>query len=203
MTRSDKILLGVSIVVITLAMFWARSCGINSVIKHTGRDTIITVTKTDTIYQPKVTTITSTRYIPKVVHDTLETFEIRIDPADTAALLADYYATRFYRDSQNLKRGSIIISDSVTRNRITSRRLQTFNTDTIIHETTILHPPKPFQLFFGVNGAGGAYQPLYAGVSLMLKTPKDFCLEAGVYLGTNGKPLYWGGVKVVVRVKRK
>lgn len=177
MTRNGKIVLVVSIAAAAGLFLWGRSCGIGSVTKTAGSDTTITIVKTDTIYKPQVATITNTVTVPgstRVVHDTLETFEVRIDPADTAAILKDYWATRFYADTQNLKRGQVIIQDSVTRNRITSRRLQTTGTDTAITNTVVVRPPQRLVVSFTASVLGNAHNPLFGqGAGLQLKLPND------------------------------
>lgn len=182
---------------------YCRRCGINSVIKTVGRDTTFYITKTDTIYQPKVTTITNIVYVPKTNWDTLwGEPTVIINPVDTAAILSDYYATRFYRDSQNLKRGSVIISDSVSRNRIVSRRLQTFNTDTTIRITTLLSPPGKIIVYFGIDYLGTVKYPFYAtGVNLSLKIPNDRMFTAGILVDKNNKLIYQAGVKVPIRFR--
>lgn len=207
MKKNDKIVFGLVVAVIIAAFFMGRCNGVKSVVKKVGVDTTITVTKTDTIYQPGVTTtITHTNTKWYSIHDTLE---IEGDPhtiimvTDTAAILADWNTTRFYRDSQNLKRGSVIISDSVTHNRITSRRLETLNTDTTIVKTVTLIPPRKMVVYFGIDYLGSPKQPFYAaGANLSLKLPSERQYLIGAMIDKNGKIVYQAGVRFPIRLRK-
>lgn len=211
MTRRDKILLAAGVAAAAGLFFWGWSCHSAQVKRSAGSDTVVTVSKTDTIYRPHPVKIIkdSIQYVPVTLHDTLEMpgeVEIRIDPADTAAILADYNATRFYADTQTLARGKVIIADSVTRNRITSRRLQTEGTDTIITNTTVLQQPKKLILYFGLQAFGQRKDPFHAaGIDLSLKGFNDRQYGLEMIVDKNGE-IYYGVIyKVPIRlpIKRK
>lgn len=170
------------------------------------KDTVVTYVKGDTVYVPEIIGVTNTIYKDKwyTVHDTLETFETIIKPADTAKILKDYYATRFYSDTQKLVRGNVIISDSVTRNRITSRRLQSFGTDTTITNTITLTAPKRIILFFGVNAIGSLKDPFHmAGVDLTLKGKNDRMFSVGANIDQHGTLYGIFGYKIPIRLTKK
>jgi hypothetical protein len=169
-------------------------------------DTFVKYLKGDTVYVPKVDSISYPEYKDRwyTIHDTLETFEAVIKPADTALILRDYYATRFYSDTQNLVRGSVIISDSVNRNRITSRRLQSFGTDTTIRETITINQPKRLMLFFGVSASGNR-RDIISGVGgdLSLKGKNDRIYGVGVRYLRDGTLYYEAAIRFPIRLFKK
>jgi len=73
-------------------------------------------------------------------------------PIDTAAILADYFARVFYRDT--LKDDSsalVIVEDTVTENRLQGRRLIFANRRpvAIIHTTSAIYPEDKWRAYFG------------------------------------------------------
>lgn len=189
-----------------------RSCGIKSVTKNTGRDTV-TVTHADTV--PGTPKLVGIRYDSLIYryrdtgsrwYDTLwGVAEVIINPVDTAALLADYYASRFYKDSQTIKGATVVINDTVSRNRITGRQIILNRTDTTITNTITLRPPKRIVGYFTTSVAGSFSQPFgSAGVGLGLKMPSDHVIQAEWKYMQTGKPM--GEVRVMwpIRlIKRK
>ena len=73
---------------------------------------------------------------------------------DTAAILTDYYAKVFYRDTSKTKYGNVIIEDTVTRNRIAARRVLT---DFKIPEITKTITEKPKRFGIGVQAGYGVF----------------------------------------------
>lgn len=81
------------------------------------------------------------------VYTTLE----RVKNVDTAALLKDYYATRFYSDTLKTKYGNIPLNDTISENRIAGRSWKADFTIPVVTNTvtnTVLknRPPKRFGL---------------------------------------------------------
>lgn len=172
-------------------------------VKH---DTVITQSKTDTVYEPEFVGVANTVYVPKILHDTLEidgepVTNTVIEHVDTSAILSRYYQKVFYSDTQRLSRGTVIISDSVYTNRIISRRLQTSNTDTTINNTITLSQPKKLILYFNAESLGNLQQPFYgAGIGLGLKGKNDVIFDAKYWLFRGQKPMYSGGVSLPIRL---
>lgn len=166
-------------------------------------DTFVVRGKSDTVYVPQVTTITTVKYKPFWRHDTLETFEIIIVPTDTVAILKDYFATRFYADTQIVKRGTVIIQDSVTQNRIVSRRLQTFLHDTTIVQKIILTQPKKFILYLDLQAMGNRKELLNgAGAGLSLKGRNDMQYGAGIWWLNQKQTFYSLKVSLPIRLSK-
>jgi hypothetical protein len=162
---------------------------------------ITTVIKSDTVYIHK--TDTTTIYKPKPVlivrndtifkEDTL--YWVEVEHADTAAILRDYFATRFYSDSQAVQYGNVIINDSVSRNRITSRKVITdFNFPVVTNTVTV--EKKHSQLYLGFSFTGNKVHPIYGfGGDLMLKTKRDRIYEIGALYIAEADIFYRFGTK--------
>lgn len=163
-------------------------------------DTIWLSQKSDTVYIPEIIGVTNTIRETNWVHDTLETFEVRIDPADTAAILKRYYQKVAYSDTQNIQYGNIVINDTVTQNRIVSRGLELNQSLPLVKEITILLKERN-QIWIGANAMTDLGK-LYIGSELMLKTKSNIAYSGGVMIGQDGKPLYTGGVKVLIRLRK-
>lgn len=193
--------LGVIAAIMVALFLLGRSCGIRSVIKTTGSDTIV---RHDTVvreYRVSADTIIySTVYRPVIIRDTSFQYDVLIEPVDTAGILADYYAARFYSDTQALTRGVIVISDSVTQNRIIARRLTASGTDTTITRTITLTPPRRLVGYLDLTGMGGRHD-FGAGIGFSLKLPSDRSYGVGVSYLWNGKMMYYGRASIPIRLK--
>ena len=162
---------------------------------------IAAVVKTDTVYIHK--TDTTTIYKPKpfliVKNDTIykddTLYLVELVQADTAAILSDYFSTRYYKDSAKVDYGTIYINDSVSRNRITSRKVITdFNFPVVTNTVTL--EKKRTQLYAGFSFTGNKYQPIYGfGGDLMLKTKRDRVYEIGALMTADAVVFYRFGIK--------
>jgi len=109
---------------------------------------------------------------------------LRIDtfysPVDTANILKDYFATRYYSDPIKTDYGTITINDSISQNRIKSRSAQL---DLKIPETTIIRTQKKkAALYFALDGYGNKNEIINgAGVGLMYQSPRTLNYEVGTY----------------------
>lgn len=183
-----------------------RTCGIRSVLKTVHIDTIIHKDSEVVKYKPVPYKVVEKEKVyvkgkDNWLHDTTNTLEVRIEPVDTAAILKDYYATVYYDTTLKLKRGTARIRDTVSRNRIQGSSLETFNTDTTIKETTVLHPPGKIIVYWGVDYLANRKYPFYAGgVNLSVKFPKDQIITGGILIDRNNKLIYQGGLKFPIRL---
>ena len=129
-----------------------RECsgGKSSTTPRIERDTVIeyvTVTKETKAYVPKIKTIVQTR---------IDSFST---PVDTAAILADYYAQKYYDDEQELDSLYLVILDTVTQNSITGRQIK----------YTLKYPIKTITIKEYIN-----QRELYYGVGLDISTLNYF-----------------------------
>lgn len=164
--------------------------------------------KGDTQYIPEIIGVTNTIHVPKYIHDTLETLEVRIDPADTAAILARYYERVAYRDIQPIQKdtthyGTVTILDSVSQNRIFSRR---FITNLQIPEktTTITLRDRRTVGYLGFSAIGNPAAPLYSvGADFSLKLKNDKIYGLGVQYTKDRVLYYQGQFKLPIRFGKK
>jgi hypothetical protein len=173
------------------------------------RDTVIAYIKGDTVYvpEPEFVGVTNTIHVPVLVHDTLEMDGetiVKIQHDDTAAILHDYYITRYYSDTQNLARGRVIIQDSVTENRITRRRLKTFGTDTTINTIITLRQPKKLIVYFTTSLTGNLHDPVDGiGTGIALKGKNDVIIGGEVKFQTDKRPMYEGRIMLPLRLTKR
>jgi len=140
------------IVALAALLFFQRSCSSTSSVEPQ----VITkvITKWDTL---KVET---KEYIPKYIRKTvvnIDTFQV---PIDTISILKDYYAKYFYTDTIKVDSlGFIVINDTVTRNLISKRDVQSniFIPTTTITNTIYLNKR---ELYGGVS-VSGMINPVY------------------------------------------
>lgn len=113
-----------------------------------------------------------------LVHDTLETFELQ--KVDSARILQQYFAERYYSRSYPVQYGSATINDTVTQNRIIGRSIIFDQSLPEITRTVTLTQPKRNVLLVGVTAIGSQFNYLYApGVTLDLKLKTDAMIGVG------------------------
>ena len=170
------------IVVLVVLLFLQRSCSSTSVPEP--KVITETVTKWDTV------SITKTEYIPKwktrieTIHDTIPS------SIDTVAILKDYYAKYFYTDTIQIDTlGSIVINDTITRNLISMRDVQSniFIPTTTITNTIYLYKRE----FFGGISVGTTNQAVQNinGELLYINKKRD-AYGFGVGLNPQWQPVY-------------
>lgn len=133
-------------------------------------------------------------YIPKVAYlDTGQTIYLPGEqaPADTMAILQDYFATRYYLDT--LKNDTSILAvleDSVRANRIVSRRFTYQNRRPTAINTTMILPPRKepaFRLYAGVfAGFSPKTQRFGVGPELTVTIRQGLLLGYGYDVPGNG-----------------
>ena len=172
------------IVVLVVLLFLQRSCSSTPV----SEPEVITetVTKWDTI------SVVKTEYIPKwrtrteTIHDTIPT------SIDTVAILKDYYAKYFYTDTIQLDTlGSIVINDTITRNLIAMRDVQSniFIPTTTITNTVYLYKRE----FFGGVSVGANQQMIQnINAELLYVNKKRQAYGFGVGLNPDFQPVFTG-----------
>lgn len=199
-----------AIAAVIIAMFFLGRCnGIRSVIKNTGRDTVIHKDSIRIAYIPVPVSVRydSLIYTPGKA-GTLDTIwappEVIIDPVDTAAILKDYYAARIYSDTQRLTRGQVVIDDTVSRNRITGRGLKVTGTDTTITVTTVLKPPRRMVGYFTLSAMGNPKQPLGgAGAGFALKLPSERVYQVEYKIIQGNRPAFEARVFFPIRFTKR
>lgn len=168
------------------------------------------IIKTDTAYlqlldssgwiRPAATTVVPAR----VIHDTLEITRtlFRTREVDTAAIVADYFATRYYRDSLTTKYGKIWLDDSITQNRISARKWHYALNIPVVTNTVQAPALARLQVYGGFSLSGNKESLLYGfGPELLLKTKRDKVYGIGAQF-TQGGQIYYSG-KVYFKINLK
>jgi hypothetical protein len=165
-------------------------------------------------------TIVKTDIVTTIIHDTVPFSTIVYVPqpyaieqpvyvegkevireVDTAAILKDYYSTRFYSDTQSLDRATVIINDQISENRIKQRQVY----GNVIHDsikTTITNTivlPRKNELYGGVISQGGDNSPMSLGGSILFVQKKGWGIEAAALIDTKGNLIYQGSLKLKLK----
>ena len=163
-------------------------------------------------YKPQVASISKKKYgfadwmnepdtagwfSPPVLHDTL----FYLIPADTANILADYFVTKYYRDSLQSDFGTVTVIDSVSQNRIFSRSaIWNLNIPRETRVETITK--RKGVLYFGVDAIGNKYGINGVGGNIMYSSPKALNYEIGAMLSDNhAGVIYKAGIKIPMTKK--
>ena len=174
------------IVVLIIVIIILRQCsGNGGTIENTptGPATITKIeTKYDTIPKDVV------RYVPKIVTiiktDTFPLTQI----IDTAVILEDYFAKYVYDDFQKLDSLNLTIRDTVSQNKIISRKI---SYDLIYPRTTVTETKyinqNEFYFGFGLNGTTKQFN--YVGGSILYRTKKKKVFGVGIGLNDQFQPM--------------
>lgn len=165
-------------------------------------DTQWVQTKKDTAYTPSPYAIYYTK--EKVLHDTLEIFDTVPLTVDTVRILQQYFAKRFYSDTEIVKYGYVIINDTVTQNRIIGRGLKENLSVPVVKETVVLSQPKRNVAYIGLAALGNQVNFLYAiGGTFGLKFKNDKYVGVVALLTKDGNPTYGVELKLPIRFRKQ
>lgn len=170
------------VVVLAVLLFLQRGCSSTPPVEPK----VITevVTKWDTVKVEK------TEYVPKVVEKVVVNIDTFSAPIDTTAVLKDYYAKYFYTDTIQLDTlGSIIVNDTITRNLISFRDVQS---DIFIPTTTITNTVYLYKReFYGGVSVGATNQAVQnINGELLYVNKKRQAYGFGVGLNPQWQPVY-------------
>lgn len=170
------------VVVLAVLLFLQRGCSSTPPVEPK----VITevVTKWDTVKVEK------TEYVPKVVEKVVVNIDTFSAPIDTTAVLKDYYAKYFYTDTIQLDTlGSIIVNDTITRNLISFRDVQS---DIFIPTTTITNTVYLYKReFYGGVSVGATNQAVQnINAELLYVNKKRQAYGFGVGLNPQWQPVY-------------
>jgi hypothetical protein len=172
------------IVVLAVLLFLQRSCSSTPPVEPK----VITeiVTHWDTV---KVET---TEYVPKIVEKVVVDIDTFSTPIDTVSVLKDYYAKYFYTDTIQIDTlGSIIINDTITRNLISMRDVQS---NIFIPTTTITNTVYLYKREFYGGVSVGANQQMIQNINaeLLYVNKKRQAYGFGVGVNSEFQPIYTG-----------
>ena len=174
------------IVVLAVLLLLQRSCSSTPPVEPK----VITeiVTHWDTV---KVET---TKYVPKIVEKVVVEIDTFSTPIDTVTVLKDYYAKYFYTDTIQIDTlGSIVINDTITRNLISMRDVQSniFIPTTTITNTIYLYKRE----FFGGISVGATNQAVQnINGELLYVNKKRDAYGFGIGLNPDFQPIFTGRI---------
>lgn len=178
-----KTVLIVALIVIILLM---RSCSSTpaptpgQIVKVNGKPYIVLSVKHDTTYIKHDTTIYKEG--KDIYHDRIVYVNIPAN-VDTGQILKDYFAKVPYSDTLVLdnNKSTVVINDTISKNRIFNRRFKASLVSQSIHDTTTLLTPPVWQMYWGLTAGFDNGLLNYVGPTLMYKTKKDdvYQLSAG------------------------
>ena len=172
------------IVVLAVLLFYQKSCSSTPPVEPQTITEV--VTRWDTL---KVST---KEYVPKYIKKTVVNIDTFQAPIDTMSILRDYYAKYFYTDTIKVDSlGFIVINDTVTRNLISKRDVQSniFIPTTTITNTTYLYKR---ELFWGASISGNQEQIQSINGELMYVNKKRNAYGFGVGVDQNFQPIFTG-----------
>jgi hypothetical protein len=172
------------VVVLAALLFFQRGC--SSTPPTEPKVITEVVTKWDTVK------VEQTEYVPQIIEKVVVNIDTFSTPIDTVSVLKDYYAKYFYTDTIQLDTlGSIIVNDTITRNLISFRDVQSniFIPTTTITNTTYLYKRE----FFGSISVGATNQAVQnINAELLYINKKRQGYGIGVGLNPNFQPIYTG-----------
>mgnify|MGYP006443065479 CR=1 FL=1 len=172
------------VVVLAVLLFYQKSCSSTPPVEPQTITEVIT--RWDTL---KVAT---KEYVPKYIRKTIVNIDTFQAPIDTMSILRDYYAKYFYTDTIKVDSlGFIVINDTVTRNLISKRDVQSniFIPTTTITNTTYLYKR---ELFWGASISGNQEQIQSINGELMYVNKKRNAYGFGVGVDQNFQPIFTG-----------
>ena len=170
------------IVVLAALLFFQHSCSSTPPVEPE----VITevVTRWDTLK------VTKKEYVPKYIRKTIIDIDTFQAPIDTVSILKDYYAKYFYTDTIKIDTlGTIIVNDTVTRNLILMRDVQSniFIPTTTVTNTVYLYKRE----FYGGIAIGSTNQAVQnINGEFLYVNKKRNAYGFGVGLNPDFQPIY-------------
>lgn len=156
------------------------------------------IVKTEVVVKWDTVKVEKTEYVPKIVERVVVDIDTFSTPIDTVSVLKDYYAKYFYTDTIQVDTlGSIIVNDTISRNLIAFRDVQSniFIPTTTVTNTVYLNRRE----FYGGISVGGLLQPIqgqpsinYIGADLLYRGKKKQAYGFGLGIDNNFNPIISG-----------
>lgn len=144
-----------------------------------------------------------------IYHDT--TIYVTVPQAvDTGAVLKEYFAKKFYRDTLKLSDnlGTVVINDTISQNAIHHRKYYTKVSQRYINDMMIVREAQRTQIYYGGNMGFDRTNFLNSiNAGLIMKTKKDRIYQVGVGFmgqpaGTPLSPFVMGGAYWKIKLKK-
>jgi len=171
------------ILVLGVALLWLTQCRRTEPIV----DEII---KTEVVTKWDTVEVAKTEYVPKIIEKVVVSIDTFTAPIDTISVLEDYYAKYFYTDTIQIDTlGSVVINDTITRNLISFRDVQSniFIPTTTITNTVYLNRR---EFYGGISLTGQPTQLDFINGELLYKGKKRNAYGIGVGINNELVPIY-------------
>lgn len=182
MNKGKNTVIAILAVAVVILLLLRKCEGGGSTVTETKIDTVYKTVQSDTVYIPKPHTVFVDRVkYRQVITEKLDTLYLPdLKEVDTLLILADYYKTRFYKDTIINQYGKIFINDEVSQNKIAFRNVGTDFRIPEITKTVTIMQPKRNQVYLGAGLWGNARDVLSGyEVNLSLKTKQDRIVGLG------------------------
>jgi hypothetical protein len=180
---------------------------------------VATVSKVIPIKQPQTVNVTQIKYVPQVrikkskpqIVKEIEYKLVNVPTAptalDTVAILQQYYPKNVHREVLTLEEGvgNVIITDTISHNRLVSRRWIADIKPKVKERIVEVYRPKEIQWYVGPLITTNFTQPIQSfGISVIRKSLNDnliqFQVGGNVHEGTM-KPNAYMGVGMLLKLK--
>jgi hypothetical protein len=156
---------------------------------------VVEYVKTDTVYKTNVTSRwMKGNSIPYVIIDSVHD-SVHITLHDTIRIVSDYMRTYAYSDTINVDSNTFVISDTISQNKIQSRKFEAKITEKTIVNTITKEAKAKNSLYLGFRGdlsPSNGLEVLSPGIALNVKNKALIGLN--VDLGLNRQIRYGLGV---------
>lgn len=171
------------ILILGVVILWLTQC-------RRSEPIVDEIVKTEVVTKWDTVEVAKTEYVPKIIEKVVVDIDTFTAPIDTVSVLEDYYAKYFYTDTIQIDTlGSVVINDTITRNLISFRDVQSniFIPTTTITNTVYLNRR---EFYGGISVTGRPTQLDFINGELLYKGKKRNAYGIGVGLNPQFEPIY-------------
>lgn len=171
------------ILILGVVILWLTQC-------RRSEPIVDEIVKTEVVTKWDTVEVAKTKYVPKIIEKVVIDIDTFNAPIDTVSVLEDYYAKYFYTDTIQIDTlGSVVINDTITRNLISFRDVQSniFIPTTTITNTVYLNRR---EFYGGISVTGRPTQLDFINGELLYRGKKRNAYGIGVGLNPQFEPIY-------------
>ena len=171
------------ILILGVALLWLTQC-------RRSEPIVDEIIKTEVVTKWDTVEVAKTEYVPKIIEKVVVDIDTFTAPIDTVSVLEDYYAKYFYTDTIQIDTlGSVVINDTITRNLISFRDVQStiFIPTTTITNTVYLNRR---EFYGGIPLTGQPTQLDFINGELLYKGKERNAYGVGVGINNELVPIY-------------
>lgn len=171
------------ILILGVALLWLTQC-------RRSEPIVDEIIKTEVVTKWDTVEVAKTEYVPKIIEKVVVDIDTFTAPIDTVSVLEDYYAKYFYTDTIQIDTlGSVVINDTITRNLISFRDVQSniFIPTTTITNTVYLNRR---EFYGGISLTGQPTQLDFINGELLYKGKERNAYGVGVGINNELVPIY-------------